>query len=1343
MTNNFDSNKLFLKFGDMLPGLDKKQLEIFLRVIEQTYTGNKDNLSSNSCLYISYYEKERYIVLSHNMRRLLFNETFDKLIKIEKRYKLRDCHYLQTKKEYNSKKYVSDDVFEEEDEDNIFTYDHLYYRCNKNKLMKKYKKREIESEFDISMGKGNEEEEEEEEENEEMVMTEDDRNFVITGEGSSCNTNTTTTIMDKEYQPVECIEDDDEEDDEDVGKEEEIKQNMVWKKAAILALDEHGGPMKICDIQKIITDKGYRNTNDNGTAQASCSSAITSSLTAGELIFHRPKRGWYGLFKWLSDGEQIIYIKKQKKKQDENMEVENVEKQDDNMEVENVEKVQQQQQPPDLIDRNEGGGKNDEDEMEEEEDGENTSDMVYDEESELKKKIKKYKKYDRYVLIKKPDQQFKILIREFSINAFFESNMIFKEKNRFNKEIREKLIKVSDERGINYINPKQNNYKTNYYSENVINFSKYLKNIQSDDDNQYEGGGGGDDDDDDFDFLERRRGGGGGGDGNNNNNNNNNQRRRAQEPKFKFLSKKRNFSELEEEFVYLYDERQLKRKKTKEVTNKQKVYELSLSTYPIYKLPAHIQYIIRSGIAFVKHVSNNYKIKYKDNESKMLDEKNKLFKDLMTSKIAKKILPDTVNYLFDTWDTIHEDKMNINYKYYLRKKIGIKYRDPIEEEEEGEKSDDSDEDTDTQYNIPYKPIISILNLFKYSNVQLNLKNNFISFFLCIFSLWSGFNYDENSMNLLILALPGTGKTYILLLFFKIFFEFTELYTIRETNKVSTVRFNTSDLKIRAYTDMPEEFLKSVKNLKNAYARTAKNIMLNEADVKFQCNKYLVMAEFERENRTIARLNSRPIIGCSVTNIDRDDGGDRRFHTCILRQGNFETKYLHFMKSIENFDGSQKNDFDKYRKHLMFLTRGVLMYFLIHYTQVNDKRKMPYVTDFYTLIVIYRVVENYKRLYHRDITTDTIKRIRVVSRMFCILRNIEEMFCFPGGKYYKRKKSVPPLQFYNELQKKCYTNMQDLVFALNCLNDGLYNRTLNNFMNNIMKEYELDKLAEPNENEIFKKKENLVKFFNEKRNEDVTFERKRNQQRREVSINPNFIVINTKKNKWKYLQSVSERIKIPKSQLIRVLEDLNTNINIPMYKNVKVEYQDITNNNNQTIRNNIIREQIELSDLQLYPQTKIQKKFSEETYSNNYRMTFNIHAVSYEGNDISKLVLLDEEKGGYEILKPNELIREKKRDLRKFISDEKLKLEEGSLNELEMDEAMKELVKKGRKKFSLHKYLTIKNYLRDDQNIFRDTQSLFTENDYLKNIFNKKKFYIKEPIRELNRKMHKELLRMCK
>lgn len=70
----------------------------------------------------------------------------------------------------------------------------------------------------------------------------------------------------------------------------------------------------------------------------------------------------------------------------------------------------------------------------------------------------------------------------------------------------------------------------------------------------------------------------------------------------------------------------------------------------------------------------------------------------------------------------------------------------------------------------------------------------------------------------------------------------------------------------------------------------------------------------------------------------------------------------------------------------------MMYYIINFTNSSDKLKMPPVTDTYTFLLSYEFSKNYEEIFNINIKTDTLKRVRLISRFSCLIRNIEKLFC---------------------------------------------------------------------------------------------------------------------------------------------------------------------------------------------------------------------------------------------------------------------------------------------------------------------------------------------------------------
>lgn len=1252
MKNHYDYSKFILRFGDMKPGPQKNMFESFCRILEQTYATKKIELEEeNVNVYLSYYESKKILIISTDVDRFFFYDTYKDMVNMETRKKLTDCFYKQSINNFFYT-YFDDDSLDHNVFDNTFNYDRSLKICKDNKLLKAYKKSRIEEILGNSMKDILEDE---------NVQNEYENNSMIN---------------DNDLDPIN-------EDNEDYVPPDENDDD-----------DEHPDPQN--DNMQI----------DDPETQGDVAMQIDEPTTQGDVA----------------------------------VQIDEPEPQEMQIDEPTIEVVQ-------ITEPNQGGNTPALDTPSEdappemirightEAISETRSEPDEDFDINFLRRLENYRREDnKYEIIGKPDQQYKIPLKYFNQSALFKANMIFEDNNEFNKTIKKDLVILAEKYNIIHINPSLNNYYLCYYSENPINCQQELNPPQENDNNQGQ-------------------------------ENDNNQAQGNRRVDYKQYKRK---LEVEEFFFNNYDERERKRLRKSGHTPRQisKLRNgISIFNFPFKRLNMNEQIIYRSSLCYVRLKNDEYNRKYKD-KKKLLNKKKKLYMDMTRSEIAHYLSPDVLILLFKSWDEVLLDKMSINYNSIMDKYLGIKVIDEGDND-----SDDDNEEEDKE--IPFNGIVSIINLFIYTYNDLNLKNNFMSFILCFCSLLSGLNtdLDESIINVNLLALPGEGKTFVLKLFFMIFKEFVDMFTIKQTNKVSTTKINKGNYKVKLYPDAPIELIKCGDQLKSPNQQQARMNMLLETDQKIQSNEYLKVGENDREAIKVARHSSRPYMMASTKSMGESDGGARRFFQKILKKRFFDTSDLFFIKQLQDFDVNSKIRTERISKHLYFLVKTIFMYFNIHYTRTMDNKPMEFVTDFYTILMTKKIKEKYEERFKKKIKTDPMKRVRNTTRLLCLIRVIQELFCYKKSKFYKKEK-IDYFILYREIQKKAYTTFQDLALAINILNDEFYDRTLNEFMQFIMKKYQLIKLDD-GDDIIFDKPENLVKFYNNFNKNNVQFRRENDggfSYSKKVHINPNVIVIDTKQSKSEFVNKVATETKLPASEIYKIMKNLKMNILEKSYCNILVEYYE-ENQNNPNRRTHIKNTVLSMDTFKMSDNPTLQDYYSELEYkSGSFKMCFHISAfkkvstyikdqdqilkdilvdvLSYDDIKNKKFVLLNETKTKPVIIDIENIIKEKKKK-RNEIWDRTRNHHryQGKLGELRDIELQRKYVKKNdnhiREIVGLHRHLKLTNLLRSENitvEVDQETSSHTSKTNVMKELLKQKHFWIKKDVGLLNKELHEKLLK---
>jgi hypothetical protein len=1295
MKNNYDFSKFVVTFGDMQECPEKVMFESFCRVLEQTYIRNMNELKEEEIsVFFSFYQEQKVLIISSDIPKTYFYETYKKIVKLEKKKKLTDLHYSQGINCY-FRKYCDDVPSDHNIYDDTYNYSRALYICKKCNILKSYSEGQIKRNLQIDTDSISDEGEE--------LNDYENSSMIDDTEQSKEN-------PEDEFLPFEEEEEEDDDDDDDNLKTKEHIGYTTWKNACIKVLKEKGIPMKVGKIHDEIMSKKYK--QPTSTSQATCSSVITESINNGEGIFYRAEVGTYHLLSFLNEEAKQKIMKEYEKEMLKTCE------------------TKEEEETPLCKSVEVSINKNDDDDDDDDDDdcGVDCEDINY-----LNIFINKVldscrQSNGKFKIIKKPDQQYVMSLKYFNLDAFFKSKLMFDDNNSFNKNIKEELLDLAETYGLQYTSNKYYDYEYYYFGENQRDMIKCFKKKRKDP----------------IMILTNK---------------NDDEKKKKS---------KKNGDKYYKHFFERYDVRKRKKLKVSGLTKDEILSmqeSVSIYNFNFDILTVDEQLRFKTPIIYVNHLSTLLN-KTITNKKVLIKKKKKLFKDMMVSEISKYLSADVLNLLYRTWGGILKERMKIDNERIIKKHIDKNY--VVDEcEEEGES------DVEMVDDILYNEITNILNLYEYIGRDLNLKTNFLSFFLCFFALLSGFisDFNESMINILLLALPGGGKTFVLNIFFNMFKDFVDMFTIIQTNKTSTTKLNKSDLKAKIYLDTPRELINSVDNLRGPGQQLARNNLLNEADGKIQSNEYLDNSK-GKDRRTVktARHNSRPNLMASIKSMAEVDGGARRFYQKILEKGYFSTTDLYLIQKFQEFDPNSKERCKEVSNHFYFLAKTILMYFTIHFTSTLDNKPIESVTDFYGLLLIKKIAEEYERLYSKKIKTDTIKRVRVAARIQCLLRVIQKKFCYSSSKFINEKK-IDPFTFYREVQSEAYIKVQDVIFAINLMNDEFYDKTINNFMNAIIKLYNIDKLDD-GDDKIFEKEENLSRLFNEYNQQIIGFKVELEGgygQNKKTYINPNYIVIDTKQSKGEFLHRISSMTNLPENEIKKVLIKLKHDIYEKPYKRVLIEWtEEVKTFSGQMKTRKRKLEMLTKRDFLIEEVQQTQTWFYEDDFKRSYKLVFNINAFKrrsvYTGNQfnifkkivesiccyddcgLDKLLLLNELGEEDCILNVKDIVTTKLEKRKKIwdgiVKDESFKNKFYSLpSEEKRNEYKNEIDAEIRKDIGLNYSINVKNLLNSEQNKFKvdfKVDNLKVSN-VMKGILSKKIFYIKTNIGDLNKKLHTKLL----
>jgi hypothetical protein len=517
---------------------------------------------------------------------------------------------------------------------------------------------------------------------------------------------------------------------------------------------------------------------------------------------------------------------------------------------------------------------------------------------------------------------------------------------------------------------------------------------------------------------------------------------------------------------------------------------------------------------------------------------------------------------------------------------------------------------------------------------------------------------------------------------------------------------------------------------------------------------------------------------STNSMDENDGGLRRVIQKIINKGVFTTCDLFYIKQLTGFDINHTLRYDKISNHFYFTVKGIFMYFNIHFTKTLDNKTVPFVTDFYTLLLTKKIAKEYEKRFKMKIKTDTIKRTRQATRLITLLRVIQKKFCYKKSKYYKVKNTIDPFIFYREIQSEAYSNTQDLVFAINILNDEFYDRIFNQFMLNIIKLYRLDKLSDKNGN-IFDNHDNIIKFYNHQKNNNIYFLKEFNPHTKTTSLVLDYIVIDTKQPRWQFELRMSQNTGIPPTEIKKIFKKLKTNIFDTSFEKIQIQQCDNSNIPSSRNRSIIRRDNISLSDIKYIKGAngaplKIQQySFKECGNQNNFKMEFHIShfknmknysknqfeifkeiilsLITHDHTKIKKLMVINDTKNkfsdnDYEILNIEKRIK-KQTDKYNYLwekakSDTRFKKKIRSLTNkndknkliLETDEKIRERVG------GIKRGITISNLINVDHcQLITDDLGSQNGNDEIRKLLKKKKFFITKDIGLLNKELHEKIV----
>ena len=1322
MKTNYDFSKFVNRFGDMHECPMKLMFETFCRVLEQSYIYNKEKLEEDEIkVYFSYYEEKKIVIMSTDLPEPFFYNIYEMIIALEIKKKLIQCFFKQ-----GIFKYFNEFCDEMPDDSELFkstyNYERAFYIAKKEKLIKTYTEEQLEKKLEIDFD------------------DEDDDESLNHYEISSMIDNS------EQLDPIEIDDDYQDQNSSEEEEENEVLERIIKRIDKDVEMTDTGEVDKDVEMinanddDEIEEEEGEeKNTNEytwkvacmkilksynesmtigeihdlilsrkykkaTSTSQATCSSAITESIKNFENIFVRTEPGKYFLFVRLTEEDKKKVLKEQEIEQQLVKEENDIPRIDV---LDNVPKTSEQIE-------------NEEPENDEGYFDSFIKNILVEHKKEFEKRGKTIATFD---LIRNPDQQYSMSLRHFNCDGLLKTSIPFVGNNSFDNLIKRDLVDAAEVYNIQHIKPQNSNYSFNFNGENQINMLKCFQGRRNDDDQNQ---------------------------GNN-------------------RAKKRKFEQTFGHYLDRFDTKERKRLKVMGYSNRdiKKLQDsVSIYNFPFYKLSMDEQLRFRSSTVFVKWYSELYNETI-TNKKVLRKKKKKMFKDMMNSEIANYLAPDVLNLLFRSWNKILEERIFIDNDRLIKK-----YIDPSHEideiEEEGE--EDSDEEMEEK-EIKYNELTSILHRYEHIGRDLNLMTNFLSFDLCWFSLLSGLisDFDESMINVLLLALPGGGKTFVLNKFFEIFREFVDMFTMKQTNKVGTIKINKSNHKSKVYPETPHCLLKSLDQLKNPNDQQARSNLLTEIDQKYQSSEFLCTGRGteERVSKKVAKHNCRPVQMASIRSMSEDDGGARRIFQKILEKGSFDTSDLYMIKKFKDFDKNSKVRENNLSKHLYFLTKCFFMYHTIHFTSVMDNKPTESVTDFYGLLMERRIAKEYERLFKKKVSTDTLKRVRVATRIQCILRVIQELFCYKDSKFAKSTR-IDPFTFYKEVQKKAYVIPQDLVFSINLMNDEFYDKTVSKFMLNVMKLYNLDKLDD-GDDKIFGKRENLAKFYNEVNQTNIRFEKRKEGfgGQRKVYVNPNYIIFDTKQNKWEFYEKIAKATNLPKQEILKVLKKLKFDITEKPYKEICIEWSDeMDSGGGRTKFEKRTLTQLKTENFMFEPIPQSMNWFYDKEWHGSYQMVFNIRAFlkksthtkdqfnilktvienvfSYEKCGIDKLLMLNEV-GQNCVLDMQKVLREKykvyKEEWENMQMDEEFDTKFNLVPENQRDSYVKSVDREIRKDVGFHEVILVQNLLNSEGNKFKfDKEDDFDVSRSVRKLFTKDTIKIRHNIGDINKSLHKKMLK---